>query len=93
MFKIKERFACLSKLKQTNRPFLCGKWGIRTLDTLARIPHFECGSFDHSDNFPYNATAKVLLFSQLRKCDTIFSLFFLFIDLFSLPLWQIINSY
>ena len=32
--------------------YLSGKWGIRTLDTLARIPHFECGSFDHSDNFP-----------------------------------------
>ena len=50
--QIKERFACLSKLRQTNRSFICGKWGIRTLDTLTRIPHFECGSFDHSDNFP-----------------------------------------
>ena len=40
----------------------CGKWGIRTLDTLARIPHFECGSFDHSDNFPHFGVQRYCFF-------------------------------
>ena len=38
---------------------------------IMRTPHFECGSFDHSDNFPHasrtKAGAKVLLFSDLCK--------------------------
>ena len=29
-----------------------GEGGIRTLDTVARIPHFECGAFDHSATSP-----------------------------------------
>lgn len=30
-----------------------GALGIRTLDTIAGIPHFECGAFDHSANAPH----------------------------------------
>ena len=30
----------------------CGKIGIRTLDTVARILHFECSAIDHSAIFP-----------------------------------------
>lgn len=43
---------------------------------VMRTPHFECGSFDHSDNFPYllsKAGTKVLLFSDLCKCLSFFS--------------------
>ncbi len=29
---------------------------------VIHIPHFECGSFDHSDNSPQKTGAKVLLF-------------------------------
>ena len=29
-----------------------GKTGIRTLGTVARSPHFECGPIDHSGIFP-----------------------------------------
>jgi hypothetical protein len=29
-------------------PALGGERGIRTLDTLASMPHFECGAFNHS---------------------------------------------
>ena len=30
----------------------CGKTGIRTLGTVTRSPHFECGPIDHSGIFP-----------------------------------------
>ena len=29
-----------------------GEAGIRTLDALASMPHFECGAFDHSATSP-----------------------------------------
>ena len=29
-----------------------GEGGIRTLGTVARTPHFECGAFDHSATSP-----------------------------------------
>ena len=29
-----------------------GEGGIRTHDTLASMPHFECGAFDHSATSP-----------------------------------------
>ena len=29
-----------------------GEGGIRTHDTLAGMPHFECGAFDHSATSP-----------------------------------------
>jgi hypothetical protein len=31
-----------------------GEGGIRTHDTVARMPHFECGAFDHSATSPVN---------------------------------------
>jgi hypothetical protein len=34
-----------------------GEGGIRTPDTVARMPHFECGAFDHSATSPRGATA------------------------------------
>ena len=37
----------------------CGKTGIRTLGTVARSPHFECGPIDHSGISPYNAPRSV----------------------------------
>jgi hypothetical protein len=34
-------------------PFCCGgEGGIRTPDTVARMPHFECGAFNHSATSP-----------------------------------------
>ena len=29
-----------------------GQGGIRTLDTVTRMPHFECGAFNHSTTCP-----------------------------------------
>ena len=60
--QIKKKSACSNKFGQTDFFFICGKWGIRTLDTLARIPHFECGSFDHSDNFPFFCVQRYCFF-------------------------------
>ncbi len=31
-----------------------GEGGIRTPDTVARMPHFECGAFNHSATSPQN---------------------------------------
>ena len=42
--------------------FLSGKTGIRTLGTVARSPHFECGPIDHSGIFPWFGRAKVVVF-------------------------------
>jgi hypothetical protein len=33
-----------------------GEGGIRTPDTVARMPHFECGAFNHSATSPDDAT-------------------------------------
>ena len=38
-----------------------GEGGIRTLDTVARIPHFECGAFDHSATSPHQGASQGLL--------------------------------
>jgi len=45
--------------KNQKDPFYClkskalgGEAGIRTLDTVTRMPHFECGAFDHSATSP-----------------------------------------
>ena len=40
-------------------PLPCGKTGIRTLGTVARSPHFECGPIDLSGIFPYYCGTKV----------------------------------
>ena len=42
-----------------------GKTGIRTLGTVARSPHFECGPIDHSGIFP---SAKLV--QAERKCKS-----------------------
>jgi hypothetical protein len=39
-------------------PALGGEGGIRTPDTLAGMPHFECGAFDHSATSPYRGRAR-----------------------------------
>src|SRR5438445_6518268 len=31
-----------------------GEGGIRTPDTVARMPHFECGAFNHSATSPWS---------------------------------------
>ena len=43
----------------------CGKTGIRTLGTVTRSPHFECGPIDHSGIFPFPSknVAKIMFFS------------------------------
>ena len=67
--KKKERFACLSKLRQTNRPFSLRK--VRDSNPrydVMRTPHFECGSFDHSDNFPKCQTARHSRYNCLLSC-------------------------
>ena len=43
-------------------PCGCGEIGIRTLGTVARTPHFECGPIDHSGISPF-----LCLFSSRRK--------------------------
>src|SRR5437868_10576613 len=35
-----------------------GEGGIRTPDTVARMPHFECGAFNHSATSPAGARAR-----------------------------------
>src|ERR1700742_2704346 len=35
-----------------------GEGGIRTPDTVARMPHFECGAFNHSATSPSGAGQK-----------------------------------
>jgi hypothetical protein len=35
-----------------------GEGGIRTPDTVARMPHFECGAFNHSATSPGQVTSK-----------------------------------
>lgn len=47
-----------------------GEGGIRTHDTVARMPHFECGAFDHSATSPGNlvgATCARRLIATNRK--------------------------
>ncbi len=36
--------------------YVGGEGGIRTPDTLARMPHFECGAIDHSATSPVYST-------------------------------------
>lgn len=49
--------------------FDSGKGGIRTLGTVARTPHFECGPFDHSGISPFFSAAKVQKKEELRAKD------------------------
>jgi hypothetical protein len=48
-----------------------GEGGIRTHDTVARMPHFECGAFDHSATSPRNQSFNrrgVLITSIPMRC-------------------------
>ena len=48
-----------------------GEGGIRTPDTLASMPHFECGAFNHSATSPYRGRARARNLATnpgLRKC-------------------------
>src|SRR6266567_1860564 len=42
-----------------------GEGGIRTPDTVTRMPHFECGAFNHSATSPWQQGAKT---SAARLC-------------------------
>ena len=44
--------------------YKCGKTGIRTLGTVARSPHFECGPIDHSGISP-------LVFRSFRSANIV----------------------
>ena len=47
-----------------------GEGGIRTLDTLASMPHFECGAFNHSATSPYRSRCRGrLACSPTFRCD------------------------
>ena len=52
---------------------------MRTPGTVARTPHFECGSFDHSDIFPNTSieidAAKVQKMYELNRISTYFFFF------------------
>ena len=37
-----------------------GEGGIRTPDTVTRMPHFECGAFNHSATSPWPQGANIL---------------------------------
>src|SRR5262249_42514341 len=41
-----------------------GEGGIRTPDTVARMPHFECGAFNHSATSPWPQGARQPLFIE-----------------------------
>jgi hypothetical protein len=41
-----------SQLGPRGSRFDGGEGGIRTPDTVARMPHFECGAFNHSATSP-----------------------------------------
>jgi hypothetical protein len=43
-----------------------GEGGIRTPDTVTRMPHFECGAFNHSATSPWQSMTYVS-FSALAK--------------------------
>ena len=53
---LKSMFYILFALRWTLRDvlgrMLGGEGGIRTPDTVARMPHFECGAIDHSATSP-----------------------------------------
>jgi hypothetical protein len=48
-----------------------GEGGIRTPDTLASMPHFECGAFNHSATSPQGgrASARGIRSGRLRTLD------------------------
>jgi hypothetical protein len=60
---------CLFFISETNMlvDFHGGEGGIRTLDTVARMPDFESGAFDHSATSPMSLISKgYIVFSRLQ---------------------------
>jgi NIPSNAP len=47
-----------------------GEGGIRTHDTLASMPHFECGAFNHSTTSPGAVSGRPLLACSLASGNT-----------------------
>src|SRR5579871_4147777 len=54
------------RLVRRLRRAMSGEGGIRTPDTVARMPHFECGAFNHSATSP-GAHSGSMIFSENRK--------------------------
>ena len=51
-------------------PYFGGEGGIRTPDTVARTPHFECGAFNHSATSPrHERLADRLAAAKVRAGD------------------------
>jgi hypothetical protein len=53
--KMRDGIKSASKKARNINPFFAnigGEGGIRTPDTVARMPHFECGAFNHSATSP-----------------------------------------
>jgi hypothetical protein len=40
---------------------MSGEGGIRTPDTVTRMPHFECGAFNHSATSPWPQQAQIAI--------------------------------
>src|SRR3954466_1658963 len=59
-----ERLSCANSIREFAQGARCdktwrgGEGGIRTPDTVARMPHFECGAFDHSATSPEVGTRR-----------------------------------
>src|SRR2546428_3619140 len=49
--RLRDRQQCPGSAARVERG---GEGGIRTPDTVARMPHFECGAFNHSATSPLN---------------------------------------
>ena len=83
--------ADFSWLENTKKPAefsrYCGKTGIRTLGTVTRSPHFECGPIDHSGIFPCLRAAKVIPFLENRA---VFKHYFAYIwpNTYKWTLWK-----
>ena len=63
-----QRDANASRYFQTYLRQPCGKIGIRTLETVTRLPHFECGAIDHSAIFPIEIKKRLILLRPITGC-------------------------
>ena len=52
--ELRQRNPAIATLRHIAKAFEMtgGEGGIRTPDTVARMPHFECGAFNHSATSP-----------------------------------------
>jgi hypothetical protein len=51
---------CLRRATKEQEKIFGGEGGIRTPDTVTRMPHFECGAFNRSATSPHLALADVI---------------------------------